>query len=70
MRIGIISTFPLIECGIGTYTSYLVEKLRKLHIEVYIVSQIGAGGEKVYPALNDFKYAMRPVGNMKACYNA
>jgi len=41
MRIGIISTFPLIECGIGTYTSYLVEKLRKLHNQVYIVSQLG-----------------------------
>jgi hypothetical protein len=60
MRIGIISTFPLIECGIGTYTSYLVEKLRKLHIEVYIVSQIGAGGEKVYPAFNATDGDLRP----------
>jgi len=52
MRIGIISTFPPIECGIGAYTSYLVEKLRKLNNEVYIVSQLGAEGDKVYPVFN------------------
>lgn len=52
MRIGIISTFPLIECGIAAYTSYLVEELRRLNNEVYVVSHIGAEGEKVYPAFN------------------
>ncbi len=52
MRIGMVSTFPPIECGIGTYASYLVEELKKLHNEVYIVSQTGAEGERVYPVFN------------------
>ena len=50
MRIGIVSTYPPIECGIATYTEYLVEALRTLDNEVYIVSQFGADGNKVYPA--------------------
>jgi hypothetical protein len=51
MRIGIISTFPLIECGISTYTSYLVEKLRKLHIEVYISVPVRGRGREGLPCV-------------------
>lgn len=64
MRVGMISTFPPIECGIGTYASFLVEELRKLRNEVYIVSQIGAEGEKVYPVFNDDDLADRVFETM------
>lgn len=52
MRIGMVSTYPPIECGIATYTGYLVEALRRLDNEVYVVSQFGGEGEKVYPAFH------------------
>ena len=52
MRIGIISTYPPIECGIATYTEYLVNALRMLNNEVYIVSQFGGEGKNVYPAFH------------------
>ena len=48
MRIGMISTYPPIECGIATYTNYLVEALRPAGNEVYIVSPFGAEGKMVF----------------------
>ena len=50
MRIGIVSTYPPIQCGIGTYTKYLTDRLSDLEQELYIVSQVGGRGERVYPA--------------------
>ncbi len=47
-----ISTYPPIECGIATYTQYLVEALRPLNNEVYVVTQFGGEGTRVYPAFN------------------
>ena len=52
MRIGMISSFPPLECGIGTYSSYLIEQLRKLHNKVYIVCHKGGEGLDCYPAFN------------------
>jgi len=49
VRIAFISTYPPIECGIGTYTSYLNEALKKLHNETFVISQIGAQGKNVFP---------------------
>ncbi len=52
MRIVLISTYPPIECGIGTYTSFLVEALERTPNEVYIVSPYGAEGRHVYPCFD------------------
>ena len=53
MRIGIISTYPPIECGIATYTGYLVDALRLVNNnEVCVVSQFGGEGRGVYPAFH------------------
>ncbi len=52
MRIGLISTFPPIECGVGTYTQYLTEALRKKKTDVYIVTHLGGAGRQVFPAFD------------------
>lgn len=50
MRIAMVSTYPPIECGIGTYSSFLVDAMRRTHNEINVISQHGARGESVYPA--------------------
>nr|HID58553.1 glycosyltransferase [Desulfobacterales bacterium] len=52
MRVGFISTFPPIECGIATYTQYLTEALRKKYADVYIVSHKGGAGPQVFPCFD------------------
>lgn len=52
MKIGMISSYPPIHCGIATYTSYLTEELRRLQIRVYIVCHKGGKGVDCYPAFN------------------
>ncbi|NOX96774.1 MAG: glycosyltransferase [Nitrospirae bacterium] len=52
MRIGMVSTYPPIECGIATYTEYLVKALRNANNEVFVVSQFGGEGERIYPAFH------------------
>lgn len=49
MRIGYVSTYPPIECGIGAYTSYLNEAVRSLHNETFVISKLGAQGKNVFP---------------------
>jgi len=50
MRVGFISTHPPIECGIGTYTSYLNEALVRSGNETFVIAPFGAQGERVFPA--------------------
>jgi len=52
MRIGFISSYPPIECGVGTYTQYLTDALRKKHADIYIVSHLGGSGKQVFPAFD------------------
>jgi len=52
MKIGIISSCLPIHCGIASYSSYLIEELRKLRNRVYIVCHKGGKGLDCYPAFN------------------
>jgi len=52
MRIGIISSFPPIECGIATYSQYLTDALRKKGGDVYIVCHKGGSGQQVFPSFD------------------
>lgn len=49
MRIVYVSTYPPIECGIGTYTQFLSNAVSQNEQEVHIVSQYGASGKNVHP---------------------
>jgi glycosyltransferase involved in cell wall biosynthesis len=58
MRVGFIATHPPIECGIGTYTSYLNEVLVRLGNETFVIAPFGAQGERVFPAYHPESEAM------------
>jgi glycosyltransferase involved in cell wall biosynthesis len=50
MRIALVSTYPPIECGIATYSKFLVNAMKSTSNELHVISQYGAQGEGVYPA--------------------
>ena len=50
MRIALVSTYPPIECGIATYSNFLVNAMRETSNELHVISQYGAKGKAVYPA--------------------
>ena len=52
MRIGFVSTYPPLECGIGTYTHYLNTALREAGNETFVISEYGAEGHAVFPVFH------------------
>jgi len=52
MKIGMISTYPPVACGIATYSSYLIKELRRLKNRICIVCHKGGEGLDCYPAFN------------------
>ncbi|NOX54303.1 MAG: glycosyltransferase [Planctomycetes bacterium] len=66
MRIGFISSYPPIECGIATYTQYLTDAMRDLKLEVYVVAHQGAAGKNVLPTFDyeDPDLAEKAFGTM------
>jgi len=54
MRIGIISTYPPTQCGIATYSSYLVSELeaKKPSNKVHVVSPCGIGEKHTFSVSN------------------
>jgi glycosyltransferase involved in cell wall biosynthesis len=65
MKIGMISSYLPIPCGIATYSSYLIEELRRLRNKVYIVCHKGGKGLDCYPAFN-YDYPDLPHKAFKA----
>lgn len=49
MRIGYVSSFPPIECGIATYTSYLENAVHDRGLETFVVAPHGAKGDRAFP---------------------
>ncbi|MFQ5721049.1 MAG: glycosyltransferase [Candidatus Aminicenantales bacterium] len=52
MKIGMITSYLPLHCGIATYSSYLIEELRKLGHRVFIVCHKGGEGLDCYPVFN------------------
>lgn len=65
MRIAFISTYPPIECGIGTYTYFLRQAMAETANELHVISQSGASGDNVYQA-----YAGDEPGLAKQIFDA
>ena len=60
MRIGFLSTYPPIECGIATYTAALNDELTAERIETFVVSPVGAQGRNVFPVFPPGSAAFAP----------
>lgn len=60
MRIGYLSSFPPIECGIATYTSYLESAMADRDLDTFVVAPHGAKGHNVFPAYQAGSGAFAP----------
>lgn len=47
-----VTSYPPIHCGIGTYSSYLIDQLRELHNRVFIVCHRGGKGLDCHAVFN------------------
>ena len=62
MRIGFISTYLPIECGIATYTKYLTDALRSREMDIYVVYHLGGSGENVFTAFDYMAWRIVTTG--------
>ncbi len=52
MRLGMITSFPPVECGVATYSQYLTEALRAQGTDVYVICHRGGQGPQVFASFD------------------
>jgi len=60
MRIGYLSSYPPLECGIATYTNYLRTAMSPQVADTFVVAPIGAEGADVIPVYQNGSGAFAP----------
>lgn len=60
MRIGYLSSYPPLECGIATYTNYLRTAMSPRSADTFVVAPIGSEGPDVIPVYQNGSGAFAP----------